>query len=221
MGILAVKNIEDRLKASASLDQLTAAIERAAWNWRQANAVADILRHTVTHSTDLRTIELPEKTHGGLRQAFFEATTFAVRWIELHHFARPEDLGPLADVLVYGTDLHGLTAGYGYGYGGLGLKSHNPIDCPRRRRYEPECMHVPTELQAGADCLTLATFLYRTPDFRGCSFCGGAVIQRLTDEQYAYYSQLRETSTTPPCADLGMPGEIIQTLNESLRGKRS
>jgi hypothetical protein len=216
--MLAVESVEPRLQASASIDHLTAAINGSAWKRSEARAVSEMLQSTVTDATDLRTIELPAKTHAGLRIAFLKAATFAIRWIELHHFACPDDLGPLANVLVYGTDLHGQYAGYGYG--GLGLKSHSPIDCPRQSR-EPECMRVLTELWAGADCLTLATFLYRVPDFRGCSFCGGAVIQRFTDEQYTYYARFRETSTAQPwAAESGMPAEIIQARNNSLRGKR-
>lgn len=192
-----MESVEDWLKASESTDHLEAAINGSGWRRREAYAVADILQTTVTDATDLRTIELPDETHFGLRMAFFEAATFARRWIELHHFARPEDLGPLADVLVYGTDLHGQYAGWGYGYAGSGLKSHSPVHCASGR-VERDCMRVPTDRKRGADCVTLATFLYRTPGFRGCSYCGGVVIQRLSDEQYAYYERFCEASTAPP-----------------------
>ncbi|MEV8047671.1 hypothetical protein AB0P02_28095 [Streptomyces griseoluteus] len=188
---------EDRLKASASRAHLADEIRHSGWNRRDAAAVAEILQTTVTNGTDLRTIELPDETHFGLRMAFFDAATFPLRWIELHHFDRPEDLGPLADARVYGTDLHGEYAGWGYGYGGWGLKSHNPVHCASGR-IEQDCMRVPTGHWRGADCITLATFLYRTPGFRGCSFCGGAVIQRLTDEQHTHYARSCETSTARP-----------------------
>lgn len=132
----------------------------------------------ISATTDLRTVKIPREIHHGLARAVVAQWTFPGRFLDLGPILNGTvEMGPLSELLVYGSDLSGRYSGPGWGYAGRGSKSHAAFDCQHSVGIHPH----------ETDCLRLDTFIHHTPDFSPCTWCAGYTFQLLTDDQWEYY----------------------------------
>ncbi|SOD91520.1 hypothetical protein [Streptomyces sp. Ag109_G2-15] len=171
------------VRAQDTLIYLRGRCQQAGWDSRDKRT-ALALAAEVTSETDLRELGAQiQDVHFGLHKAFADAITFSADSFDVGPFrADPSQLGPLAGVWVYGSNLHGRYVGRSHGVGDA---------CQHARSLGPHLERISL-----SQLLELEEF-WRWNGPR-CSFCSGWSGQRLTEEQYAHY--LSATVTSRPAA---------------------
>ncbi|MGA6227230.1 hypothetical protein ACPESV_43675 [Streptomyces umbrinus] len=172
------------VRAQDTLLYLQGRCRQAGWDSRDKRT-ALALAADVTSETDLRELgEQIRDVHFGLHKALADAVTFSADSFDVRPFREdPSRLGPLADVWVYGSNLHGRYTGRSHGVGDA---------CQHARSLGPRLERISlTQL------LELEDFWQWNGPM--CSFCSGWSGQRLTEEQYTHYlSATAAPRTTAP-----------------------